>query len=300
MKRILYFVFLSLLCFKAQSIVFGEDDRKELYQVTNPRYRQWASSVAAMIPIKQFSNNFFNLNEGLLILSGDNTHTFCSKNKVYNQTSYSKCSGLLITSNILVTAAHCVDQIKCFEQAWLFDYSLVRDPDTNVLSFQFVDKNNLYFCDRILKQSSTNVYDYALVKLNKRVQHRTPLPLRTHGKIDVRQRVVVIGHHYGQPMKIDDNGIVISFSRHNISVATDAAIGSSGSPIINADTGVVEGILRSSPTIEYSYDQNKMCYVEPVCSENGCLDLPYNKSPPVAAYAQLTTSIPLFPLPFLE
>jgi hypothetical protein len=85
--------------------------------------------------------------------------------------------------------------------------------------------------------------DYAIVRLDRKSE-RTPLKMRILGTISKNEQVFLIGHPLGLPLiyapaaKIIDNSNSIFFKAQ-----VDAFRGNSGSPIFNAKTQLVEGIL---------------------------------------------------------
>jgi V8-like Glu-specific endopeptidase len=104
--------------------------------------------------------------------------------------------------------------------------------------------NNIYNCKQVVAVQRDALYDFAVIKLDRKVVGRAPLKYRTTGKITENDPMVVIGHPTGLPLKIADNGKVTKnteFTR--FSTTLDTFHGNSGSAVFNAKTGQVEGIL---------------------------------------------------------
>src|SRR5690606_9471012 len=104
---------------------------------------------------------------------------------------------------------------------------------------------NIVNCKRILAQSLNEQrgIDHALIELDRPILNRRPLKFRKAGTVGVGEKIVIIGHPSGLPLKIA-GGAEVKFLEANYFVANiDAYGGNSGSPIINLSNGLVEGIL---------------------------------------------------------
>lgn len=154
----------------------------------------------------------------------------------------SACSGFLVGEDLLATAGHCFeDQYACDNQLIAFDV----DSDSEISrGFKAIDKN-IYRCQEII----SHVYDfetkqdYAVVRLDRKSE-RTPLKLRTSGKISLNDKVAMIGHPLGLPLVYSPGSEVIENSNPlYFKTKINSFHGNSGSPIFNAKTFLVEGIL---------------------------------------------------------
>ena len=100
--------------------------------------------------------------------------------------------------------------------------------------------------------------DYAVIKLDRVPENRTPLEIRIKGSIKKGTELVVIGHPSGLPLKIAD-GARVTTKRWNFFYSNlDTYAGNSGSAVFNRKTGVVEGILIQGAT---DYVANGSCNV---------------------------------------
>jgi hypothetical protein len=92
--------------------------------------------------------------------------------------------------------------------------------------------------------------------------------LRTSGKISAAARLFVIGHPCGLPQKYAPGAKVRHNSATPFFVANlDTYGGNSGSPVFNAASYKVEGILVRG---ENDFVTNGSCYVSLVCPTTGC------------------------------
>jgi hypothetical protein len=111
--------------------------------------------------------------------------------------------------------------------------------------------------------------DWALVRLARPVRHREPLPIRTSGKVADGRAIFVVGHPNGLPTKLAGGAKVRDNRRRAYFVANlDTYGGNSGSPVFDARSRKVEGILVSG---EKDFVKNGNCFVSLVCPDAGCL-----------------------------
>lgn len=252
-------------------VVYGKDDRVEVKDFKDSKYfkfkKSMSNAVAAMVSngkIETINSSQVELSDNTL----DDNYRLCSGERFKQQVAAASCTGFLVTSNILVTAGHCVqDSNDCKNNKWVFGYKVKSNGKANVVS-----KSQVYSCKKILKQrlDNSNQNDYAVIMLNKSVKGIKPLKYNSRRKIKDNTSVVVVGHPSGLPMKIAagarvrDNDNKIFFTAN-----LDTFGGNSGSPVFNQKTGVVEGILVRGEQ-DYQYDYAKGCYKVKKCSDNGC------------------------------
>lgn len=249
-------------------VVYGQDDRLDIYQVVNPIHLKLASATAAMIPGNALSIN--NADDSVTItgstLEGDG---MCTSERFSNQRTAAMCSGFLVGDQYLLTAGHCIQsQSDCNSNNWVFDYNVKSQGQADYK----VSKSNVYKCSQIIsrKLERGNQDDYALIKLDRVVEGVTPLKFRRAGKVADKSRLIMIGHPSGLPTKVEAGGSIRNNSNSvYFQATTDSYGGNSGSAVFNYDTNEVEGILVRGET-DYKYDSKKGCYVTNVCSESSC------------------------------
>lgn len=179
----------------------------------------------------------------------------CAHERFAKQVVLSQCTGFLIADDLLMTAGHCMQtESHCKNFKWIFGH------------YQGVDKvlrDDVYGCQEVVSSRLTasvfSTRDYAIVRLDRKVKNRKPLPLNIAGHVEVGEELALIGHPSGLPMKTADNAQVtrrrINFFYANL----DSYSGNSGSPVINTRTGEVEGILIQGAK-DYDITENG-CYV---------------------------------------
>lgn len=263
----LLFLGLSFNTFAVDKVVYGDDDRKDIFESTNTLYKTLARSTAAMISSGQLEER-----EGDMVeITGTTLEEdgICSDARFAKQITAANCSGFLVGDQYLVTAGHCIESINdCSRYSWVFDYANETSEKTN----HIVSKSAVYTCTQIISRALDRATDndFALVKLDRKVEGRSPLKFRTSGKIADKNALVVIGHPSGLPSKIADGANVRSNSNKYYFQATlDTFGGNSGSAVFDTKTGVVEGILVRGER-DYISDPVKGCSRPKVCKLTEC------------------------------
>jgi len=250
MKKICFTVTLAMTISAANAgtnVVYGQDDRKDIFQTSNTLHFTLAKSTAGMIHKSMFVNtmkaNSFDLQNTTTLERAENV---CTSEKFIDQPLAPTCSGFLVGPDTLITAGHCYksfDKLEnvCKDFAWVFDYDMKsanHDPTKNI------SISNIYNCKSVSTAQMDGLYDFAIIKLDRKVVGRSPLKYRTTGKLSNSTSLVVIGHPTGLPTKISDNGkVTYNNEVTRFSTTLDTFHGNSGSAVFDAKTGLVEGIL---------------------------------------------------------
>lgn len=239
--------------FQAQNLItpkgiYGTDDRLDEYQVADPDWLEVGDSVAVMVSLYEVTDN----GNGTYSLPSDtmddiyfslyDTH-LCPDEPFRSQPSAGYCTGVLVAPNIIATAGHCiVNTSECGEFAFVFGYEMLN-ASTPVLT---VDQSDLYFCSGIIDRIQTADNDWGLIRLDREVLTHAPLQVRRSSKVVNGQDLLVVGYPFGIPIKYADNAWVQDNSASEYFLANlDTHFGNSGSPVFNADTFEIEGLLVS-------------------------------------------------------
>ncbi len=237
---------LSQTAFGGIEVIYGTDDRKDLYEVSNSLHVQLAKSTAGMIQksmfVKGSTANTFDLKNAPTLERAENV---CTSEKFSQQPLAAMCSGFLVGPDTLVTAGHCYNSFDlpenvCKNFAWVFDYSLTSANSNPTKNISIA---NIYSCKSVISVKRDENYDFSIIKLDRPVVGRQPLKIRTSGKVNVSDSLVVIGHPTGLPTKIDLGKVIYNAEATRFSTNLDTFHGNSGSAVFNATTGQVEGIL---------------------------------------------------------
>lgn len=243
---------LTTTAFAQRKVVYGSDNRQDVYQVQNSLYRKLALSTAGMI----HNNAFVPGKEKHLVdisyaQTLEKSMNVCRHEKFSQQKLVASCSGFLIGEDTLITAGHCYQGFDnpyniCSDYKWVFGYemkSAVHDPTVDI------KKSDIYGCKEVLSVKLDREFDFAIIRLDRKVKDRPFVKFREKGKIANNAPLVVIGHPTGLPTKIADNAFVTRNDESTrFSASLDTFQGNSGSAVFNAQTGEVEGILVMGKT----------------------------------------------------
>lgn len=247
-------------------VIYGEDNRVDVFESRKSMYVELAKSTAAMIPNSALRNE----TNGLVKIGGTTLQGrgICAKERFAKQPTAANCSGFLVGDKYLVTAGHCIEnQVDCNNYKWVFDYKVDHSEQGSV----DVEKTAIYSCKSIVERSLDGATqdDYAMIELDRVVTDREPLKFRQRGKPLANAALVVIGHPTGLPTKIADGANVRSHEAKFFRANLDTYGGNSGSAVFNAKSGMVEGILVRGEN-DYIYSSADRCQVSNVCPDTGC------------------------------
>jgi V8-like Glu-specific endopeptidase len=247
-------VFASLM-FDVQAstkVIYGDDNRMEYFQAS-AQLQLLADSTLSMIKKSQLIkdanlNTILQTNQTLV-----NMMRVCPDEKFARQPLAPICSGFLVGEDILVTAGHCYEQgwqaspaMVCEDFSWVQGYKVEANGSVN----NKIAQNRIYNCAKVIHSQLTNDgLDFAVIKLDRKVEGVKPLNIRKDGKVPSNANLVVIGHPSGLPLKITNNGQILDNQDHyTFATNLDTFQGNSGSVVIDLNSGLVEGILVRGKT----------------------------------------------------
>jgi subtilisin-like proprotein convertase family protein/V8-like Glu-specific endopeptidase len=245
------------------SLIYGSDDRREYYQVT-PELKKMSDSTVALVKandLRLTSGGFFQLPN----TSFQSVQGVCSSEPFAAQPVAAFCSGSLVTKDIVLTAGHCIRSLSdCSSTRFVFSYAV---KSAGAMPRQ-VSSNDVYSCKEILHSEVANAgADFAIIRLDRSVVGRSPLPLRRSGSVSPGDTLVVIGHPVGLPTKVAGGANVRSVQNTHFVANLDTYGGNSGSAVFNASTGVIEGILVRGDT-DFIFQGG--CSVSNRCADSSC------------------------------
>lgn len=261
----LFLILLSFSLFATDKVIYGEDNRTDVYASTNSVFVEYSRSTAAMV----HNMNMRPIGKNVVFRTASlEDRGICAKERFSHQPTSAGCSGFLIADNVLVTAGHCIKTMNdCRSNKWVFDYKVDNAEQKRIQ----VPTSSVYGCKKIISRSmnETNMNDFAVIQLDRKVKDRKPLAIRRQGQPEINTPLVVIGHPSGLPTKIADGARIRSLSETFFVANLDTYGGNSGSAVINVDTGEVEGILVRGEE-DYLVDPALKCKVSNVCPADGC------------------------------
>ena len=247
-------------------VIYGDDNRVDLYQVKDQKILKLADSTVALFEGAGISVDPATQVAKLPTESYGEGMSLCKEEPFYDQVNGAFCSGSLVAPDVIMTAGHCVkSQDACAGVKFVFGFA-VKKAGQMPLS---VPAGEVYSCAKLLGREQVNSgADWALVKLDRPVKGHTPLVLNKKGEPANKAPLFVIGHPAGLPTKVAGGATVRDAAPKGYFVANlDTYGGNSGSAVFNAVTGLVEGILVRG---ENDYVWKGNCQVSNKCPADGC------------------------------
>ena len=238
--------------------IYGKDNRsfvrnkKSQIELSNI-----SKSIALIVSKDNVEEKFFTSLIKADLINDKSGLNLCIDQRFSGHHSVMSCTGFLVSKNILATAGHCfMSNYDCEAKKIIFHVL-----DSNEVNNGYkVAHQNVFNCKRIIKTEldSTGEKDFALIELDREVMGADPLKL-SKKMIDLNTDVFMIGHPLGLPQVITTSAKVIDTSSPTqFKTTLDSFAGNSGSPVFNASTFEVEGVLVAG---QEDFDT----------SENGCL-----------------------------
>lgn len=179
-------------------VIYGADERVDAELHANADLKKLSKSVAGRLSKAVATTSA----TGVVLPTEtlEESMNVCRTERFSSQKSAVECTGFLVASDLLVTAGHCIQsQAECEENHWVFGF---------VDGISEVKHADVYNCKEIVSQELSDSNDFAVIRLDRAVTDREPLKLRTEGSVVVEDKLAVIGHPSGLPLKIDDGGKV--------------------------------------------------------------------------------------------
>lgn len=247
----------------AQKVIYGTDDRLDLFQVTDTAHRAAADSVVMLVRPGSITTN---TNGTSTIVTQDfgTAYNLCATERFRDQPLAGFCSGFLVDPSLVATAAHCIEEASLSDTRFVFGFQM-SDATTATTT---VPTSEIYRATRIIGRAiGTQGTDWAVVQLDRPVLNHRYVRLRRSGKIVDNAGVYVIGHPVGLPLKWAGGASVRSNTEARYFVANlDTYGGNSGSPVFNASTHEAEGILVRGET---DFVMNGSCRVSNIVPATG-------------------------------
>lgn len=262
------------------AVIFGQDDRREVFE-SDDFWREKASSVALVV-----STEFLDPVPGgfeLFIKSLAEANA-CPDVPFREQPASYGGSGFLVGPDLFVTAAHLIgNQWSCDHAAIVFDYGYFSKGQGTEIH-KGIRRENVFSCKEIIASiEERHGADFALIRLDRSVPGRTPLMLRRSGTPLAGAEITLLGHPTGLPLKVDGGDSRIRAFDPSLPyfvVETDSFAGNSGSPVLNRETGEVEGVFVRG---EADFRTEGACDALVRCEAGGCRGEEVTKSSEILA-----------------
>lgn len=253
-----------------QPVVYGGDDRQE-YASARPALRAVADSVAVLVEQDQVTRtrSGFRLADALPLRNVFSDVPVCESEPFVTQPTPGFCTGFVVGDDLIATAGHCVTRASCGATRFAFGFRMQGRSARTELG-----PDDVYACAEVVGRALEARDDWAVVRVDRRIQGHPPLRLRGRGTVGDRAPLTVIGHPMGLPIKIAGGARVQDNSANAYFAANlDTYAGNSGSPVLDASTLVVEGILaRGAEDFVLHRERGGRCLVSNECSNGGGCD----------------------------
>ena len=267
-------------------VVFGNDDRRNIYEITEPALLHAAQATVVVVrdsDLTQLADGSWELD---VWRRGTNQQAkeLCDSEAYLDEPVPGFCSGFMVGQDLIATAGHCIEsQAECDSKTFVFGFEMT-DATTPVSRFLAGD---VYPCVEIVAQVFDDGIDYAILRVDRPIVGHTAVPIRRSGRVQRDPNVAGLfssGHPVGLPMKVVGGSHRVGATDLFAAIVRDSYIavfdadldtfpGNSGSMVFSlAPTGeflYAEGIVVTAPAPRYV--ANGSCYVVRTCSETaGC------------------------------
>lgn len=235
---------------RSSPVIYGRDDRIELFEATPPTAALVSQAMVALIPTAYLRRTA----EGSVVdaATWGDRETLCASERFADQPSAAFCSGVLVDWNLVLTAGHCVRVLSSDDYVVAFGYYykapgvlLVGEDIAHVI--EIVD-------ERLDEPGAEPRLDYAWLRLDHAARSpRRPAPVYLgEPALAGGDPLVSIGTGGGIPMKVDLGGKMVDrrTERGDYFVATtDTAHGSSGGGAFDPSLSLLGVLARGEPDL---------------------------------------------------
>jgi len=231
----------------AEPLVYGADDRREVFECPDARLRELATaSTAALIEPSELrfpASGMVEFHSATLSEWDD----YCEGTPFLDEPTSASCAGVLIDDDLLLTADHCLRMVSsCRDLAFVFGYAY---SERSVLGP--VTRADVFGCRGVAVSSlsadgSGKRVDFAIVQLDRSAtasgSGRAPARVAAARALDAGEPVTIVGHPSGLPAKIDEGAKVVDPHANVLDAFTmtsDTFHGSSGSPVYDSTDSVI-------------------------------------------------------------
>uniref|UniRef100_A0A0G4I3P4 Serine protease n=1 Tax=Chromera velia CCMP2878 TaxID=1169474 RepID=A0A0G4I3P4_9ALVE len=181
---------------------------------------------------------------------------FCESVKFLEEPVPASCTGVLVAQDIIATAGHCARGERVDDFLYIFGFNTAERANGTLLNIPYTDvyegKEEVASEYRNSDTEDNRKADWSLIRLWRPVAGRQPVVTRMEGRF-ASDHLYVIGHPQGLPAKTtkrtEETGLDATTMMLNnepnawFDARLDTYGGNSGSPVFNAETGVLEGIV---------------------------------------------------------
>jgi Trypsin-like peptidase domain len=251
-------------------VVYGVDNRKNPFDnsITDSNMLLNYKKVACLVDTsrlkKQPDGNYKLIPSGLHTTYGN--QALCTEENFYGEPIASFCTGFAVSETMFATAGHCLDENDFKKAVFIYGYAMKDSVTPNLI----INKANVYkpkqIVGRELDKKTNN--DYCIIEVDRKIPSNLICMIRQKGTVSKNEKLYVIGYPSGLPVKITPGGeVYVNDNPFYFLTNLDTYGGNSGSPVFNANTHLIEGILVRGAT-DYTFWDIGGCYRSNICPED--------------------------------
>ena len=262
--------------------LYGNDNRMDWFRIDDPVVKARGVASVALIRSSHLSPG----SAGLTDLSATpvklSQTNLCPDERFADQLSAAYCSGVLVESDVVLTAGHCLKEVSGAEKApalsdvrFVFGFFVEREGARGRTQFapELIYEGREVIAGRFpTNRGGAKGEDWALVRLDRSVPAAvaTAVPVKGKNKIPDGASLEVLGYPSGLPLKYAVGGAVRKNSDTAFFVTNLSTFqGNSGSGVFDSNTGELVGILARGE-IDYYFDESRGCARPYMCPKTGC------------------------------
>lgn len=230
-----------------QEVVYGSDDRREFFELTDPTARATVSgSTVALVSKGALGDTPGTF--AAAVRSWGESANLCPGEPFAAQPAAAFCSGVLVDWDLVLTAGHCVRLFAVEDMAVVFDYFYTAPGVLATGANDVVDVVEIV-SEALAPPGAAPRLDYAWLRLGvPAAPPRRPAPVHSDPMtLNLGDPVVSIGAGGGVPIKVDTGGTIRDLRDpwfDYLVVDADTSRGSSGGGAFNSGFALLGIVAR--------------------------------------------------------